>query len=405
MNAKGKTILTVVISVVATFTATSIIYLSISGILVSWLNSKFAPVQSNQLIGEVHDYIKTLYYGDVTDDELYWGAAKGMAEATGDKYTNYYDPAEFQEYMEANTGAYVGIGVVFSLTTDTNEIIVVTPYEDTPGERAGILPGDILLEVDGVAYNGDTFDEAVDVIKGVDLKDEAAGSSVTLKLKREGMEPFDVTVTREQINLKTASYEMLEGDIGYIRIIGFDSDTDTEVESALQSLETQGMKKLVFDLRDNGGGDFDTACRLAGKFLDEGKTVVYTEDKHGEREYYTAAGKVTDVPMVLLVNGNSASASEVFTGAMRDHGRAEAIVGQRTFGKGITQNVYRLKNGGGISITVNKYYTPNGECIHEKGIEPTVSVELAEDLANKPSTLLTYDQDLQLQKAVELLEM
>ncbi len=402
MSQRAKIIWTAVISVVATFLVTGVLYLTVgSGILGRMLYVSDGSTFQSPLLDEVKAYLETFYMGDLSEEEMVYYAAKGMAASTEDPYTRYYTPDEFEEYMDSNIGAYVGVGIVLTATTDTNELVVVTPYEDAPGDKAGVFPGDIIVAIDGQAYTGEDLDEAADVMRGADLAN-AAGTQVTLTLRRGG-ETFDVVLTREEVHLKTVNAEMLDGGIGYMRIISFDGDTDVEVENALNTLLASGMNKLVLDLRDNGGGDYNTACGVAGKFLDEGDLIVYTEDKNGKREEEYASGKMTDCELVILINGGSASASEVVTGALDGNGRAKAIVGTTSYGKGITQNIYQLKNGGGMSITVDYYYTPTGECIHEKGIEPDVEVSLGEN-EDKPSTTLTYEEDLQLQKAVELLQ-
>lgn len=403
MSQKSKIAWTAVISVVATFLLTSVLYLTAgSGIIGRLLNTGSTARDgfTSPLLDEVKTYLDTFYMGETDEQQMYYYAAKGMAASTEDPYTRYYSPTEFKEYMDSNIGAYVGVGIVLSATQDTNELVVVMPYEGAPGDKAGVLPGDIITAIDGKPYTGDDLDEAADTMRGSDLQN-AEGTQVTLTLRRDGGEPFDVVLTREEVHLKTVSAKMLEGDVGYMRIISFDGDTDVEVEEALQPLLDSGMKKLVLDLRDNGGGDYNTACGVAGKFLDEGKLIVYTEDKNGKRKDEYASGKMTDCELVILINGGSASASEVVTGALDGNNRAKAIVGTKSYGKGITQNVYPLKNGGGMSITVDYYYTPTGECIHKKGIEPDYVVPLGEN-EEKPSTTLTYEEDLQLQKAVEL---
>ena len=403
MSQKSKIVWAAVISVVATFLLTSGLYLTAgSGIIGRLLDTGGTARDgfASPLLDEVKTYLDTFYMGEIDEQQMYYYAAKGMAASTEDPYTRYYSPAEFKEYMDSNIGAYVGVGIVLSATQDTNELVVVMPYEDAPGDKAGVLPGDIITAIDGEPYTGDDLDEAADTMRGSDLPN-AEGTQVTLTLRRDGGEPFDVVLTREEVHLKTVSAKMLEGDVGYMRIISFDGDTDVEVEEALRPLLDSGMKKLVLDLRDNGGGDYNTACGVAGKFLDEGKLIVYTEDKNGKRKDEYASGKMTDCELIILINGGSASASEVVTGALDGNNRAKAIVGTKSYGKGITQNVYPLKNGGGMSITVDYYYTPTGECIHKKGIEPDYVVPLGEN-EEKPSTTLTYEEDLQLQKAVEL---
>lgn len=404
MSQKTKITLTAIISIVVTFVFTCAMCLFLAKPILSFVGgigeSKSSTVNGGALLGEVKAYLDNFYMGEIDEDELYYHAAKGMAASTGDIYTNYYTPEEFSAYMDETTGQYVGVGLVISATTDTNEIIVVLPYEGAPGAKAGVLPGDIITAVDGSAVNGDMLDETADLMRGKNIE-KPKGTQVTLTLVRNGSEPFDVVLTREEVHLKTVSSKMLEGDIGYVRIISFDSDTDKELETELNSLFKSGMKKLILDLRDNGGGDFNTAIRCAGKFLDEKSLVVYTQNKNGKRQDFYALGKISDNEMIVLINAGSASASEVLTGALKGNNRLKNIVGTKSYGKGITQNIFQLRNGGGMSITVDKYYTPTDECIHEKGIEPDVAISLGEN-DKVPSTTLSYEQDLQLQKAVEL---
>jgi len=404
LSQKTKITLTAIISIVVTFVFTVTMCIVLSGPIRSFLGAAGSElsgsVNGGALLGEVKAYLDNFYMGEIDEEELFYQAAKGMAASTGDVYTQYYTPEEFSEYMDQTTGEYVGVGLVISATTDTNEIVVVLPYEGAPGAKAGVLPGDIITAVDGVAVNGDMLDETADMMRGKNIE-KPKGTQVTLTLVRSGSEPFDVVLTREQVHLKTVSSKMLENGIGYVRIISFDSDTDEELDAELNSLFNSGMKKLVLDLRDNGGGDFNTAIRCAGKFLDEESLVVYTQNKNGKRQDFYASGKICDSEMIVLINGGSASASEVLTGALSGNGRLKNIVGTKSYGKGITQNIFQLRNGGGMSITVDKYYTPTGECIHEKGIEPDILVSLGEN-DKVPSTTLSYEQDLQLQKAVEL---
>ena len=347
MSQKKKIVITALVSSTLTFMIVVALYLTIGGGCF-FLQRQTAPPPnqapsvSSALLSEVKTYLDAFYMGEIDEDKLYYEAAKGMANSTGDTYTKYYTPEEFSEYMDAAIGKYVGVGLVISQTTDTNEIIVVLPYEDAPGDKAGILPGDIIVAIDGSPVSGDMLDSTAELMRGKSLA-SPEGTKLTLKIKREGTEPFDVVLTREEVRLKTVNSKMIEGDIGYIRIISFDSDTDVELEDNLNMLIKSGMKKLILDLRDNGGGDFDASLRAAGKFLDEGSLMVYTQNKSGKRQDFYAEGKISDCEIILLLNGQSASASEVLTGALSGNARLRSIVGTKSFGKGITQNIYQLK--------------------------------------------------------------
>ena len=357
-------------------------------------------VADSVLLDEISLHLDDFFFSDVELDDLVYGAAKGMVAALGDPYTRYYTPDEFTEYMNGTTGKYVGVGLVLS-STDKDELIVVAPYEGSPGAEAGVLPGDIILAIDGEYVNGLMLDEAAKRLRGEHL-DNPEGQSVVVTFRRDGGDPFEVTLVRAEIDKTTVRAEMMDDGIGYLRISEFDSDTDVEFQAGMDELRAQGAEKLILDLRDNPGGDFNVSCRIAGNFIDEGEIITYTMNKKEYRRDYKSKGNTIDMPMVVLINGGSASASEVLCGALRDHGCARAIIGTTSFGKGITQSVFELRSGGGMSITMDKYYTPDGECIHEVGITPDTVVELPEDL-NKLASQLTYEEDLQMQKAVEVL--
>ena len=404
MQSKNRVVLAIVITMILSVTVTTGVF---TGIFMSRLDGTVPRPSSNTgyitdsaLLDEVAAHLDDFFFSDATQDDLIYGAAKGMVDSVGDPYTRYFTPDEFTEYMNGTIGKYVGVGLVLSSTED-DELIVVAPYEGSPGAEAGVLPGDIILAVDGNPVNGLMLDDAAKHLRGEHL-DDPEGQSVVVTFVRGDGDPFEVTLVREEIDKTTVRAEMMDDGIGYIRISEFDGDTDEEFKEKLEELRAQGMQKMVLDLRDNPGGDFNTSCRIAGEFIEKGEIITYTMNKKEKRQDYKSKGKTIDMPMVVLINGGSASASEVLCGALRDHGCALAIIGTTSFGKGITQSIFYLVNGGGMSITVDKYYTPAGECIHEVGITPDTIVELPEDL-NKLSSQLTYEEDLQLQKAVEVL--
>ncbi len=403
MQHKRKLVLAIVISAVVTFAATTVLYFSVGKVIPAVLSKVFAGRSAQvSLIGDVKRYMDYFYLDKVDDAAMLEAGAKAMAQSVGDPYTKYYNPEEFSRYKEGTSGDYVGVGIILSVKEQTGEIVVVAPYDNSPGARAGVLPGDIILAVDGQAVTGDMLNETAKKMRGTDIANPN-GTQVSITVRRDSGEPFDLTLTRSHIEMITVKASILQDGIGWLRITGFDSDTDIEVSDALASLQQQGMTRLVLDLRDNPGGDLNSCCRTAGKFLQEGDVITYTEDKSGKREYYKAEGASVSVPMTLLINGGSASASEVLTGALRDHGRIAAIIGTKSFGKGIVQGVYPLPSGGGMTITMAKYYSPSGECIHGIGIQPDTVVEMP-GAQGKLISQLSYDEDIQLQKGVQILK-
>lgn len=352
----------------------------------------------SQKIESKVDYIKSIldkYYLEEYDEkDLEDGMFAGMLAAIGDPYTVYYNKGAYASLMESNEGAYYGIGVVVQQDPVTKIITVTEPYEGGPGAEAGILPQDILYSVDGMVVAGMEVDEVVAMIRGEE------GTTVEMGVLRNGHdEPVVMTVERRKIETHTVEYEVLEGGIGYVQITQFEEVTPNQFIAAMEELKKQNIEKLIVDLRDNPGGGLTAVMDIMDTLLPKG-LYTYLEDKRGNRQDYKGVSNQRyDYPMVVLVNGNSASASELFTGAMMDYDRA-TIVGTTTFGKGIVQQIYPLMDGTGIKVTMAKYYTPNGTCIHKTGIEPDVTVEL--DAGEYPSTV-TKEEDNQLQKALEIL--
>ena len=326
---------------------------------------------------------------DYDEEDMEEAIYDAMLDCLDDPYSVYYTPEEYQDMIESSEGTYCGIGVVVTKNTETGDVVVVYPYEDSPGEKAGLLADDILIAADGTELNGMDLDQAVTLIKGEE------GTTVVLTIGR-GDETFDVTVTREKIDIITVAYEMLEGDIGYIQVSQFDATTVDQFKEAIDALNDEGMKGLAVDIRSNPGGRLDAVVSMLDYILPEG-LLVYTEDKYGNREEYTSDGSChLSVPCAVLVNGNSASASEIFAGAMQDYDKAE-IIGVQTFGKGIVQNVLGLTDGSAVKITVEDYYTPNGNNIHGIGITPDEVVELDSE------AYLADGTDTQLEAALEYL--
>ena len=338
---------------------------------------------------------------------------KGMMFGLNDPYTTYYTAEEYQKLNEDTEGEYHGIGVMISQNRGTGLITVIKVFKDTPAAEAGMRPGDILYKVGDMEVTGMDMDILVkDYIKGKD------GSEVELTVFRQDEgEYVDLKMERRNVTVQTVEYQMMEDSVGYIAVSQFDVVTADQFKAAVNDLEKQGMKKLVVDLRNNPGGVLGTVVDMLDYILPDDLTIegdkdlvrtnpeatllVYMADKNGKGEQeYASDGHSLDIPMAVLVNGESASASEVFTGAMKDYGRA-TIVGTKTFGKGIVQNLIPLDNGTAIKMTTAHYYTPSGFDLHGKGIEPDVEVELKEELRNQ----ITVDvkEDNQIEAALKAL--
>lgn len=332
----------------------------------------------------VEDYDKEL-----AEELMYTGLAAGV----GDPYTYYLSADSLAEQMEKNSGHFVGIGVEI-YAGDDGYIVVSSVTPGGPAEAAGILAEDKITEVDGESITGKTAADVSALVKG------EAGTDATLTIFRESTgEVLEKTVTRQDIQVKTVSWRMMDDNIGYIAITNFRENTYSQFKEALDMLEAEGMEKLVLDLRNNTGGLVKSAHEIGEELLPEG-IMVYTMDKDGNREDTLCDDVYNDVPLVVLVNGNSASAAEILAGAIQDTGRGQ-LIGTTTFGKGLVQRLFTLPDGSGLNVTIQKYYTPNGTSIHGVGITPDYEVELPEEYAQQ--TNIPAEADTQLQKAVEVL--
>lgn len=341
-------------------------------------------------VDELRDYILSNYYVEVDPEELDTGILRGLFEGLGDVYSYYMTPSEYDQLMISLTGVYSGVGVTIS-AGDSGFVEVVTPTKGSPAEAAGLRKGDLILAVDGTEYVGADLDTCAAAIRGPEDTD------VTLTIRR-GDEVFDVTITRKTIIAQTVDYKMLDNNVGYISISGFEENTAIDFEKALTAIQAQGATRFVLDLRDNGGGLVDAAVSIADMLLDKG-VVAYTEDHDGNKSYYRTAQGRTELPYVLLVNEGSASSSEILSAGIKDN-NGGPLVGVTTYGKGIIQTVEQLSDGSGIKMTILQYYSPNGSVIHKQGIEPDYVVELTDDCFDQDGNLVN---DLQLKKALELL--
>lgn len=345
-----------------------------------------------QKMGVLEEMIGEYYLEDAEEPALEQGVYKGMIEALGDPYSTYYSQEELEDLQNKTQGIYYGIGARVGIDADTQLPRIASVIEGTPAQEAGLMAGDLLYQVDDTPVQGMDLNSAVALVKG----DE--GTIVHLTVIREGEADYlEFDVERRKLENETVTCEMLEDGIGYIQIQEFDDVTVDQFEEALTACRSEGMQGLVLDLRGNPGGNLSTVCEIARMMLPEG-LIVYTEDKNGEREEYTCDGtRQLEMPLVVLVDANSASASEILAGAIKDYGIG-TLVGTTTFGKGIVQRIMKLSDGSAVKLTVSKYYTPKGNNIHEIGISPDVEVPFESEPYLEDGT------DNQLNRAVEVLK-
>ena len=335
----------------------------------------------------LEELIDRYYLGDKDEEKLQEGLYAGLLYGLDDPYSRYYTAEEYDSENSSNEGSYVGIGILM----EKNK-------EGGPGEKAGLEEGDIISAIDGEDITEDEVSDVADIVRNSD-KD-----SVVLTVHREGAEDaMEITVPVTDVELPSVFHEMLDSKIGYIRITQFTGVTGEQYQEAFDDLQKQGMEKMIVDLRDNPGGLLDSVCDILRKILPEG-LIVYTEDKDGNREEEKCDGKnELRIPLAVLVNESSASASEIFAGAVQDYGIG-TIVGTTTFGKGVVQSIRQLSDGSAIKLTVANYYTPKGNNINKTGIKPDIEVSLDTRLLNKNKDEITHEEDNQLQEAIKAVE-
>ena len=373
---RRKLVYGAVLLVLVTFLTTSAGFLYL-------MNAWSSDVVSTLRVLRALQVVKSRYVEDVSVETLMAGSIKGMVNSLNDPHSVYMDAKMFKEFMIETEGSFGGVGIVIG--TKDKHLTVVAPIEGTPGEQAGIKSGDEIIKIDGQDTKDLALDEAVNKIRGPE------GSQVVLTIKR-GQETQDYTLTRSNIQIKTVAGKMLDNNIGYIRISMFNENTGNDFVRKMQELEKQGMKAIVLDLRDNPGGLLDESVKVASQLVPKGPIVsVVTRD--GRRETHSSNLEAPKYPLAVLVNGGSASASEIVSGAVQDTG-VGTLIGTKTYGKGSVQTVIRLDEGSAIKLTIAKYLTPKDRSINGVGIEPDIKVELPE----------SKDKDVQLDKAIEVLK-
>lgn len=391
-----KTIMLIIVVALITFMITSaFLYKKIGSS--SYILGNINGVSSEliQKIYTLKSMIDSKYVSEYEEEDLINGAIKGYVQGLGDEYTEYFTKEEMDDFKADTEGEYVGIGIYMYQNTEENTIVVLYPIENSPAEEAGLQYGDVIKKVDGIEYNGDDFDTISDKIKGKE------GTKVSIEIERKGQN-LSFEIERKKIDLYPIKYEMLENNMGYIKISSFDEGCAKEFKTIYNELNKKDIKGLIIDLRNNGGGIVQETLEIADYILEKNDIILVTRDKDGKEEIEKSKkNPIINVPVVVLTNGNSASASEILAAALKENGKAK-IVGEKTYGKGVIQELIGLKDGSGIKITIEEYYTPNRNKINKIGVEPDEKISLPEEVLNKYENDKNYDN--QLQKALEILK-
>lgn len=351
-------------------------------------------VATRTKLGALGDVIDAFYYKEVDAGQIADGLYSGLMDSLGDPYTKYYNEEDYQKLTDTTTGNYYGIGAVLTQDQETMQVTILRIYQGAPAEEAGLKSGDMILQIDGTAADSEELSELVKRIKGEE------GTTVHIVVQREN-ETLEFDVERRQVEVPTVGYQMLDGEVGYIQITEFSDVTPKQFSAAVSELTEQGMTSMVVDLRDNPGGVLAAVCEILDQILPEG-LLVYTEDKEGNRQDYTSsADSYMELPLVVLINENSASASEIFAGAIKDY-EYGTLIGTTTFGKGIVQQIIPLGDGSAVKVTIAQYFTPKGNQVHEVGIVP--DIELEYEYMNSEDAEYEPLHDNQIQKALEILQ-
>ncbi|MBU3108103.1 S41 family peptidase [Clostridium gasigenes] len=347
-----------------------------SGISLNSINKEVASeikdTKKYDLLFEVRNTLLSKYDGEIDDEQLLQAAIKGMTLSLQDPYTVFMNAGEYKSFVEQSEGHFVGIGAQLGIKDD--KVTIVAPIEGSPADKAGVKAGDVVLKVDDISITGVSVEKTISLIKGED------GKEVKLTLERNGEAPIDIKIIRGVVNMVAVKGEMIDETVGYIQMSSFDENVAKDFENKIVELKAVGMKGLIVDLRGNPGGFLGESVKVASQFIPKGKVVTYTIDKYDKKiESKSVGGTAEGMPLVVLIDGGSASASEVVTGALRDYGVATTI-GVNSFGKGVVQQLIEFKDGlGGLKVTTSKYYTPNGENIHKIGIKPDIEVKIPEE--------------------------
>jgi carboxyl-terminal processing protease len=354
---------------------------------------QYTDVSTFQKLFDVRSLLYKLYDGNIDDNTLVEGAIKGMASSLNDPYTVFMNKQEYDAFNSQTTGSYSGVGI--QIEVKDNNIVVLSTFEGSPAKKAGVLPGDIIEKVNGTDVNGKEYDKAVTMMKGT------KGSEVSITVLRNSKDTYTYNVKRDTIALETVSGEMITNNIAYIKLSMFDENTGKNFDKKLVELQGKGAKALILDLRQNPGGLLTTCVDVVSNFIPKDKVIVSTIDKNNSKqEYVSKGGTAIGMPLVILTDGNTASASEIVSGAIRDY-KLGTLVGEKTFGKGVVQQLIDTGDGTALKVTMAKYYTPNGVNIHKIGITPDITVKYPENLLDKP---YNRSNDPQFNKALETIK-
>ena len=393
-----RTIMIITLTAFITFLITTIVgyhYITNGNGKLMLLGTDVADENIETLLQTYRELIDKYYLGEVNEEDLKEGAVRGYIEGLGDPYTEYISKEEMEEYMQDTLGNYVGIGIYMTTNTKNGHIVVLATMKGSPAENAGLKPGDEIIGVDGEDCTTKNSTEVSNKIKGEE------GTTVKLEILRDN-QTLNFEVKRENIKVNPVEGKVVNNNIGYIKFTSFDETTAEDFKTTYEKLASQNIQSLIIDLRNNGGGLVDQAVDIADYFLEKGQVVIYEVDKNGNEEAEMSENDpIINMPVVILTNENTASASEILAGSLKDYGKA-TIVGTTTYGKGVIQQILSFKDGSGLKITTEEYQTPNHNKINKIGIEPDEVVELPDTVENELD--VPEDQDTQLQKAIEILK-
>ena len=392
-----KTTMIVLISIFITFMITTIslyTYFTKNPITVSVGSKNSNKSIANQL-EQYREIIDKYYLGEVDEEKLEEGAIKGYIEGLGDPYTEYISKEDMDDYLDDTMGNYVGIGIYMIKNTDYDRIQVLSTIKGSPAEKVGIQAGDLIISVNGVEYKADDMTTASNNIKGEE------GTKLTIEILR-GTQNIKYEITREKVKVNQIEGKVLSNNIGYIQFSSFDETTAKDFKAKYEELAKKGIQSLIIDLRNNGGGIVDEALEIADYVAVKDSVLLYEVDKNDKETVRKAkTDPIINMPIIILTNENTASASEILAGALKDLGKAK-IVGTKTYGKGVIQQILKLNDGSGLKITIEEYQTPNRNKINKVGIEPDENVELPDSVENIFN--VKESEDTQLQKAIEMLK-